>query len=795
MNLSRPSFCLAILLAFSLAACSSPEEKAARYLASGEQLFESGQLGKAELEYRNALQINQNLPEALYGLARIFEHRKQWQKEYAMLARMRELAPRHIEGRIMLARLLLASNQLDEALLDAREIIELAPQDARAHALLAAVLAVLDNHESALREAEKSLEIAPGNSDAILVQARVHLDRREFETALRALREAINIDPGNISYYLLQLQAYEALGDSDAMEGVYLELIERDPQNSTFKNALARHFILEKNLDAAEQVLAQAAGSGPGNVPEKLRLVAFLYQYRSTAAAIGLVRTYIGEDANEYAYRFLLGELYQRGGESAQAANVYRNIIENKKLQQHGLEARNQLAKIALRKGNYDEATGLIDVVLEHDAANANALLLKAETQFDRQHYEDALINIRQVLRDDPDSTRALELLGRTYAGMGSQDLAIDSLRKVLKLNPGSVPVAYHLAKLYFDQGKLAQADEILLASISRGNRSLEAIKLLARVKLGLGQWDEAELLLQELKDIDRLEAQSQQALGFLYQATDNQVASIAAFRRAHEIAPTSARPMAALVTAYVRNGQAREARRFLENVIEIDAENATAQLLLARLRRDRNDLDGAIAGYRRTLAIDPGASRAWHELAEIYLAKKDPREAERIVLQGLAALPDNPLLVVDLASLQVMQGNVDRAIATYEASLGRKPGLLVIRNNLASLLSDLDDTAAVERALEIAKPLEQSQLAQFRDTWAWASIRANTNLEAAVQTLAAIVSENGQFPVYHYHLGDAYRLLGKTASAKSHLRQALKLADPGSPLADQASLALQRLE
>ena len=150
---------------------------------------------------------------------------------------------------------------------------------------------------------------------------------------------------------------------------------------------------------------------------------------------------------------------------------------------------------------------------------------------------------------------------------------------------------------------------------------------------------------------------------------------------------------------------------------------------------------------------------------------------------------------MVDLASLQVIQGKADRAIAIYEASLGRKPELLVVRNNLASLLSDQDDAAAVERALEIAQPLKQSPLAQFRDTWAWASIRANKNLEAAIETLGAIVSEQGQVPDYHYHLGEAYRLLGNTTSAISHLRQALKLADSGSPLASRVSLALQRLE
>ena len=798
-NMKTITFCrfriCLIAIVLGLSGCSSPEEKAAAYIESAGRLVDDGKLEQAELEYRNALQINQNLPEALYGLATIYDRKRQWQKTYAILNQLGELAPRHIEGRIMLARLLLASNQLDQALADARELTEIAADNAQTHSLLGSVLAMLDSHDAALDAAEKSLEIEPGNSNALLVKARVFLSRKEYERLLHMLDEAIERTPDEVSFYLMQIQAYEALGKRNAIEGVYRELVERFPGNTAYRNALARHFLLDKNVDAAEEVLAKAADSDSDNIAQRLRLVAFKYQNRSTDDAIALVRRYIREDGGEYAYRLLLGELYERSEDFDKATSVYRQIVADDKLQPNGLEARNRLARIAMRQGKSGAAAALVDEVLEREAANNNALLLRARLRVEANSYDDALIDIRRVLRDNPDSARALELLGRVYSALGSRELAIESFRNALDLKPGSPAIVYHLARLLYEQGDFAQADDILLESVARGNRSLPSIKLLAQVKLAQGQWDEAELLLQELNSVKGMEALSQQTLGMLYQATDDQPASIAAFRRAHELAPTSARPMVALVTAYLRNGQKNEARQFLQSVTDAGEDNAVAQLLLARLSRDENDFESAIAMYKKTIRIDPGIGRSYHELAEIYVLQKNFAAAEDIVLQGLAALPDDPLLVVDLASIQLLRGAVDQAIATYQAVLDRNPEQLVIRNNLASLLTDHGDTANREAARAIAQQLKLSPLAQFRDTWAWASIRAGADMEQAIAILEDIVDENRQIAVYVYHLGEAHRLQGNSQSARNHLKRALELAGTESPVAEKARDSLKQLD
>ena len=173
-----------VILSATLFACSSPEEKAASYIENAGALFGEGKLVKAELEYKNALQINQNLPDAWYGLAKIHESRQDWRQTFAVLNKVRELAPGHVNSRIMLGQLFLASNQLDQALTDAREILELAPDDARAHSLMAAVQFRLDNLDGALQEVAKSLALDPDNNEATLVKARVLIAGRRLRPIL-----------------------------------------------------------------------------------------------------------------------------------------------------------------------------------------------------------------------------------------------------------------------------------------------------------------------------------------------------------------------------------------------------------------------------------------------------------------------------------------------------------------------------------------------------------------------------------------------------------------------------------
>jgi len=777
-------------------ACSTPEEKVEEYLSSAASLFREGKLEKSAIEYRNALEINQNLPAAWFGLATIYERKQDWRNAYAVLIKVRELAPDFLDGRVMLAQILLASNQLDQALLDAKDILEMAPEDARSHALMAAVKFRLHTFEGARQDVEKALAIDPANSEAILVHARLLTVDKKYKQAVAVLDKAIKLDPGNVSLYLMKTRAYFETGDKKAIVAVYRSLIQRFPDNVQFKKILARRYIEANEIDDAEKILEKVVASNPDDVAEKMGLVSFKYRYRSIDDAVALLKNYIKTDNKEFRYRFLLGELYEKSKLPEQAKSVYQAIIADDGLQSSGLKARNRIAYLELREGQHEDARQLIEEVIKQDRNNATGLLLQASLYIADQKYDDAVVNIRTVLRDDPDSVKALAFLGQAYSAMASPDLALESYYRAFQLSPATPEVANQLAFVLIRQGKHAQADEVLQQSVSRGNRSMEALKLMVQSKLALGDWDKAEQLARQLQKLKGQEAFSQQMLGLVYQGKDQRDDSIEAFKRAHELSPDAVQPIVALVKSYVMIGKIDEARSFLASVLSVDNDNASAHLLLGQLSLGEKNFTEAEKYFSKVIEVRPDADVGYRSLARLYQFKRDFIRAKRVINQALAIMPDRPIMLMSLASVHESGGEFDDAISVYLELLEKNPDLVIARNNLASLLTDhRSDVESLAKARQISSEFKDSQIPQFRDTYAWASVVSGTNLEEAIRILKGIVRENDQVDVYNYHLGEAYLKNGNRKNALAYLTRAAEQTRPGSNVALRVAQSLERLE
>src|SRR5262245_46448267 len=66
-------FCLLLTAVISLAGCTNPEKAKAQHLTQGEAYLKDSKYQEASLEFRNAIQIDDKLAAAHWGLARAFE--------------------------------------------------------------------------------------------------------------------------------------------------------------------------------------------------------------------------------------------------------------------------------------------------------------------------------------------------------------------------------------------------------------------------------------------------------------------------------------------------------------------------------------------------------------------------------------------------------------------------------------------------------------------------------------------------------------------------------------------------
>jgi tetratricopeptide (TPR) repeat protein len=187
-------------------------------------------------------------------------------------------------------------------------------------------------------------------------------------------------------------------------------------------------------------------------------------------------------------------------------------------------------------------------------------------------------------------------------------------------------------------------------------------------------------------------------------------LAALARTRRRHATAVVAAVLALFAVRTWVRNGDWRDERRLYAAAVAVAGGSAKAHHNLAVALQRAGDDEGALAHYRRALAIDPDYASAafgighvetlrghdaeaqlWYEealrrdpqfakahlqLGLLFQRRGDPPAAEAAFTAGLASEPDNPLLLVNLAAARLSQGNREGARAALRRLDATRPAM-----------------------------------------------------------------------------------------------------------------------
>jgi len=91
-----------LVVAFSLSACSNPEKTKAEHLSRAQAYLKEDKFQEASLEFRNAIQIDDKLAEAHWGLSKAYEGLQRYQEMVEELRKTVHLDPNNLEARIRL---------------------------------------------------------------------------------------------------------------------------------------------------------------------------------------------------------------------------------------------------------------------------------------------------------------------------------------------------------------------------------------------------------------------------------------------------------------------------------------------------------------------------------------------------------------------------------------------------------------------------------------------------------------------------------------------------------------------
>lgn len=773
-------------IALGVSACSSPADKARGFYDNGMKLLDKGDLAKASIEFRNALQIDGKMTKALWGLALVAERQSKWDLLYSVLNKVLENEPNHLEAQVKLGNLLLAAGKLDKALEFSNKSFAAEPDNISVLALRATVFLKLDASEEAIKYANIILAREPENINALVVLASERLSAGDAEKAIEYMDKGLVANDKHVALQLFKIQALTKLANFDKAEEIYQKLIRYYPDKTAFNKALASFYIRQKRFDDAEKEFRNIVALHPADLDAKMTLINFTTSTKGVDAGRDILKAYVENEPENYELKFSLVEFYNTQGSYADAEAVLNSIIETQKDNENGIKARSKLAATLLTKGDKQAAEVALKQVLEIDAKNEQALLVKASMDIDVQKYDDAIGNMRTVLRDTPNSSRALFLLAKAYQQSGSPELADNHYLKAYQSSNNNPAYGMAYAEFLIKRNQHQRAESILEELLVRYPTDLAVLKLLARTKLTLGDWSGAQRVVDLIRKKDGKDGLADQIAGAIQVGQKNYNESISSFKRAYEASPDQSRPIVALVQTYLLAGRVNDASAFLDAVINANPDNYTALLLRGQLYVQLNDIAAAADAYQKLISLVPTNPLGYYQQAILQVRSKELDKADATIKAGLDKVPDNFLLSLTLASIYELKGDFEQAISVYEKLLDKRPDSEVVANNLASLLSEYrTDEKSLNRSYALSQRFKQTDIPQFKDTFGWASYKVGKYADAS-SLLENAVEELPGMPVFHYHLGMTHLAKKDKAAARKELEKALELA--GDESFDQAA-------
>ena len=710
------------------------------------------------------------------------------------------------------------------------------------------------NLKAAVQYTERILEVDPRNAQAVRKLQLLFREMGDSQRLIQALQRHAEVTTDNDEKLDLQLQIaeiyYRDLNKPDRAEDIYNRVLQYDPGSIRAIHALGQLYERSGNWFNALEKLAHEANLLQGR-PEAVETYFRMGTINAdmlmdTAAARQCYETALGLDSDhvpslqalkaihyaakewdQYLRRLVeeaeatkdpvqKTELFASAGAFVQernadldgAARYYERALQ---ITPDHLGAAKPLADIEFRREGFARAEELLEIVVAKlDPANDTRELCR---QYYRLGYitekqtkdQKALKNYQRAYDIDPTYLPALEGLGAALLKAERWEEAQKVYQNIIIHHQESLTDA-EVVDYHYKLGDIFQR----LEQEDRAVRSLEkaleidtnhapSLKLLASVHEAAGRFEEAYDSLSKLvgltggedrvKLLMRIGSLSQNELTDPYRAID-------AYEEANRLQKDSHEILTALLALYRETKQGPKAVESLEDLVRLEADEATRVRLnhtLGEVYRDevRNE-QRAVQFFNAALDLDPTyvrsfeaierlltEKRMWRELEVNYRAmiQRTPKEQVKIrtvLWKNLAELynkvlkdmenaimaygvllktePDNLVYAETLAELLAKAGKEDEAIAQYNLVLPRSeapaPHLQALQKLYRSR-RQLDRAFSVIQALRIMGEANQDQMAYLNAYAPHAPARAQKAMTEKLWD-ARLVHERAKTPVAH---------------------------------------------
>ena len=571
---------------------------------------------------------------------------------------------------------------------------------AEAHNLLGRLLgragATSDDVASALREA---IRLRPDYAEAHNNLGLVLIQAGDDPNGIAALREAVRLAPDY----------------ADAHANLGAALTPTDPEEAI--RELEKAVALAPTSVKAQFNLATAYGSssrqGPAKEIERLRKVIDLAPAFAPA-------------------RFALGKALLTDGKVTEAVDA---LQEAARLEPTSGETHYQLGLALARAGRKDEAAAELGKGRELSAAddrsrNASLDMAEGRAALDRGELDAAAAKFRHAAELQPDSPEAQQYLGSALEKQGNTDGAIAAYRKALELNPGASAAKERLDALtgtaaksedatrvaefegYIRDGRFKEVEPLLAQYVKERPTSSWGWYALGYSFFGQQKIGESIRALAKSLELDIRNAEAHKILGRDLMIIGRFDAAQVEFEQAIRYKPDSAESHYNLGKLYSVQDNWDAARKAFDAALRIDASYVEAMDALGFALEALGDDDGAVAMYRKAIAVNEARSGTYAlphiNLSAYYNRTGDPEKALEHARSALALDPKSDRALFQQGRALERQDKLEAAAQSINEAIVLNPRASSYYYVLAGVYRRLGWMEESRKALEAFQKLER---------------------------------------------------------------------------------------
>ncbi len=749
-----------------LTGCKSDQDKISTHMEKGSDYFASEQYSKADIEFKNIVQIDPGYEEAWLFLGKTAMKLAKGREAFQAYSKVEEINPKNIEALIKLAGFFLIGKQIDTAKEKIETILSIDSNHINALFLKAQILAQDQKYSDAALLLEKIIAHDPTHVNAIQTLAKIQFAQKQFDPAEELLINAASIDEKALQPGITLVLFYTGQKKFNKAEAHLLKMAENNPANEKIQILLGNFYFRMRNekntnTDSLEKAETDYLKKAETDYLKKAE-TAYLKAAELTPDSIGPYMT--------------LAAFYDQIANKPKALELYEKSIS---LEPENISIQLAAARFQFRNREVEDAEKRIDAILESRPTFYQGKMLKSEMLVFQKKFPEALKMLSSLEKDEPNDVRVHYYRALTHIGLGKNDQAGLAAARAIELKPEYTKARLLLADIHYQNRSfdlaLAEAQKVLAAE----PLNYRAKMIAGNACLNSDKHSEAEKRFNELIEIQPDNPAAYYRLAILKSDQKKYI-------EAEELlnsALSKNRMLMDVFTLLVRNSVVQkkftQAHELCRQQLILMKSTPGIQGIIHNLQGgiylQQRDIEKARAAFYRAIKVNPDMIKPYHFLARIFLGEKDTAKAIEQYQTILEKQPKMPMPHMMLGTIYEQGKAYDKAEEHYRKALEINPDYAPAANNLAYHLAERTDK--FDEALKYARKAKEKLPNDpgVMDTLGLVYYKKGL-FGNAVSELLDSLKQLPENPVIHYHLGLAYHGKGNRDLAVKELERALKL-------------------